>query len=285
MIKLEWIWNTERTAAETSLAISRGGKVYSATAKIWQVEMPGESARWNYSAAAPGLGCGERDDNTYSADSAMDYCARFLRAAHFQALARDIVKELGPSWEREKDENPAPQTSVRLVDYSGRVKLYVSLVTYGKDAGKLSISAAHTAPDAHKHTPYDEKFPSIHVSASKTPAQIVADMRRRVFPDTSRLIAAIDERMSANTAHIDLTTATTERVGKTIGAPMRPLSRFRKEDGRTREVDVYHSRDLRGMLGTVAVSGESVTFERFEVNADEAIAMLAALVKARNGGK
>jgi hypothetical protein len=272
---VNWIWNDEKTSAHAT-----HGR---ASAKIWLGAPDDEGrARWFYLATAPKYGKVEND--TYSADSARDYAWRFMRAVEFQTLIAAVAKELGPSWDVKKHADPQDRLSThynQLVDYGGRARLWFSL-----EDSKISIGAGHNDQDAeNKHARTGECVQSINVSASKTPTQIVADMRRRLFPGLATLVKVIDERSATAAKHVDLTAANAARVAKSIGAAVQGLRKYTSDDGRKREIDLYRSSALPEMLGDITVCGDGVTFERFEVSPDEAIAMLSTLVKLRKGSK
>lgn len=184
----------------------------------------------------------------------------------FVTLAREVLSILGPEWTPQahtasgwnSDNDFEPQ--YLHCDGPDGARLYLNL-----EKGKIRVSGGH----ADNKVSCAVGGPStIRISETKPAAQIAADIKRRLLSDLTSHVAACNARIAEDRAFEALTAKNAAALAAITGTRI---------GGRSHEEPSIYVPDA----GDLRVSGNSIRFERFSVNANEAIAMLAALVKAR----
>jgi hypothetical protein len=163
----------------------------------------------------------------------------------------------------------------------------------GEDGSKLGLSVH--SPYTHleisgrfHHTddkgrqiwslPYNVKHPSIKVALTKEADVIARDVQKRIVPEYKPLLEQNLRAMEEWAQHENESDQVARRLAKVVGGLVEGTDRT---DRRT--VNIYRSKLLPEHLGDIEVSAGSVTFNHFSVTADEAEAILKALVAARRG--
>lgn len=196
-----------------------------------------------------------------------------------EGLAGAIAKELGAAWSvRPQREDSKNDAHADLLKPDGS-EITLHRITWGAGRGKLSVGGRFgdwkVMRDELRHR---ERHPSIRVSEARTAAHIAADIRRRLLPGLTELVARCNARAASTTAHQNAVGATAARVVAAAGAQLIQSTKWREVDPGRPELRIFDDDqriDLR-----VWKPGQ-VTFCEFSVSEDEAIAVLAALAASR----
>lgn len=124
--------------------------------------------------------------------------------------------------------------------------------------------------------PYKVETPQINVSLGKTGKQVAADIERRLWPTYEPLLEAALKSHAQYEEHENTSLALAKRLARIVDAPVE-VDEHRSDV----EVNLYRSQKLPEFSGTMVVSGDSIRLERFYLNAEQAAAVLQALVKFR----
>lgn len=122
--------------------------------------------------------------------------------------------------------------------------------------------------------PYDVKSTKINVSLKKSAEAIARDIERRLLPEYEAQLEEALRRKAEHEGFEDKAMTNMKRIAKVVGATG-------KLDPERHEVNLYRSSKLSEQHGDIKVSSDSVTFDRFSVTVDEAVAMLEALIEKR----
>lgn len=129
---------------------------------------------------------------------------------------------------------------------------------------------------------YKEPTPEMNVSRSKGPALIAKDTVRRILGEIRTLSEGYAAKAIESHAYAHRVYQTACRVGAVVEAPVRVgRSPHTPVDMAHPHIDLYRSKFLPDFSGDLKAHDGTVTFERFEVSTDEAIAMLKALMLCR----
>jgi hypothetical protein len=193
-----------------------------------------------------------------------------IQPAEFQTLLQTVAALLGKQWSAlPSSRNPdmGIPCYLHLAGADG-ARLYLNGET---GLTRLRVSGGYEN-HATSLAARDDLNLTIHMSASKTPAQITADITRRLLPDLATHVAACKAKLAEANAYEALTVDTAGRLAALVKA------RVDGREGGERSLWVQDA-------GTLRANGDRVTFERFTIAADEAAAMLSALVRFRKAGK
>lgn len=109
-------------------------------------------------------------------------------------LLHAVAKALGWSVKKEREADRTdyrPSAGIEIVN--GLEGLYLSIGSYGNPEQRIGVSGQYPrdAKGQHINAPYNEEFPRITVSSTKTPEQIAKDITRRLLPEYRRLLAYV----------------------------------------------------------------------------------------------
>lgn len=124
--------------------------------------------------------------------------------------------------------------------------------------------------------PYNVENPRINVGLGKTGKQVATDIARRLWPGYEPLLEAALKSHERYASHENTSLTIAKRLAKIVDAPVEA-----QRNPTDVEVSLYHSRLLPEFNGKLVVSGDSIRLDRFYVDADQAEAILRALVKGR----
>lgn len=208
--------------------------------------------------------------------SAAEYAA--ARAAERRELVR-AVSAIADQLEGFELEPVDPGTCLKLVGTDGDavgVRLWVSPITYGAGAGRLTIAAG--VPDGAEYSQGDYRGltrPEITASPDRAPSAVARDIVRRLVPDAVTYWRAVEANVLRRTAG----ESRRADMAAELAAAMGPRGYvFTPHASRYPRADIRHGSDrLYGHLEPVDGSPEYATAELRGMTYAQALE-LAALV-------
>lgn len=146
----------------------------------------------------------------------------------------------------------------------------------------ISPSLSHFQDAASKSVQrYGDVVPGMNVSRTKDAFQAARDVSRRILVASQALTQEYAKRSVEHKAYSRRVKDTAELVAAVVGAKV-ITDRNNPGDPYKIQVDLYRSKAFPECLGDLKPGDGTVTFDRFEVGAEEAVAMLEALIRERS---
>lgn len=177
-------------------------------------------------------------------------------------VAQAIRKHLPDGWTAH-----APDTHDNGVYFRGPDSIELHM-KYAQ--GRYEITGVATREEIRQKRSGEGPRP-ITVAASKSPAQIAGDIRRRLLPGWIAHVTALRERVATHHAYERRTRSFRDELLRVLGKSGHPLAHD--------ENTIYLL--IEDGYGSIRVSGDTVYFERFSVH--RALALEIARVLASDG--
>ena len=189
-----------------------------------------------------------------------------MTVAEMDERAAEIARAMGTGWTAERCQHDEEGTyPTRIIRAPDRLALALHFAAY-RQAGRISISGDY--PKARNgQTPGHDSAPSMTVADTKTPAQIAADIRRRILPD----VAAWTERVLELLKHRDTYADTCKSNAARFAAAAGCTVPGRRDHDDTPDVQFY-----RPIYATV--QGDSVRFDAASYPLELACTIVQAIV-------
>jgi len=219
--------------------------------------------------------------DTTEAESYMDRCARERRetAARCATLAAQLAQQMttpAEAWTAKTDEELHYEHFLLIRQRDG-LELFISGRWSGKNHWHVSLGSL-TMPDGTRQSTRDHKRrdeageTSLNTSKAKTPAQIVRDIRRRLWPFADELCARALDHHAKKTAEANRRDAIRERLVK---ASHYQLEANDREPARLTRWGTPH---IRAEIRTYG--GDEVKFE-FDCTPDQAEQIVRILCQSQ----
>ena len=144
-------------------------------------------------------------------------------------------------------------------------------ISNGRKDSTRHISSGATVDHARDYLPYQDKFPDIHVSKTKSAAVIARDIERRIFPELERLLVIVLKGKAERDAHNLLTLNNAARLSALLDRDEPRIS----NDGYQAEVSNYIGTNLdEHRHAKVTIRGNCIEIEIDALTVGEAEAIL-----------
>ena len=206
-----------------------------------------------------------------------------MTVAEMDARAADIARAMGAGWSAERcrhdEEGTYPTRIIRAPD---RLALALHFAAY-RQAGRISISGDYPkarngqTPDVRRYSSElhgHDSAPSMTVADTKTPAQIAADIRRRILPDVAAWTERVLELLKHRDTYADTCKSNAERFAAAAGCTVPG----RRDHDDTPDVQFY-----RPIYATV--QGDSVRFGAASYPLELACTIVQAIVAYQDAHK
>lgn len=219
-----------------------------------------------------------QDKTTTEAESFMDRCARERRetAARCATLAQDLARQMtaasNQAWTAKTDEELHYEHFLLIRQLDG-LELFISGRWSGKNHWHVSLGSL-TMPDGTKQSTRDHKRrdedgdTSLNTSKAKTAAQIVRDIRRRLWPFADDLCARALAYHQKKTDEANRRDAIRERLVKASHYQLEANSR--EPDKLTR----WGTPHIRAEIRTYGADEVKMEFDATPEQAEQIVAIL-----------